>query len=180
MPRKPRRIDQSEVPGERNVRRQAESREGTEIEPVAHAVLRLQRSAGNHAVSALLAREPDRAAAGKKEGDAGSGDDGPVNTTLTMPDPIGVLPLESFSVDGHAGQIEVTVASTAADAALFQHASSGQMVASATISARGFTLTLTEVLISMIQVSGGQIRFSLNGKTVATGHPDTGEPPKAG
>jgi hypothetical protein len=178
MSRALRRVDESDVPrGRQHVGRGADSRERVAVEPVAWALLRLQRSAGNRAVSTALARETSRTAARKEDGDRDA-DGGPVNTTLIMPDPIGVLPLESFSFNDRAGEIDVVVPATAMDSTLFLYASSGQILASVTISTRGFTLTLTDVLVSSMQAGGSMLRFALNGKNVVKGPPATSEPKK--
>jgi hypothetical protein len=130
-------------------------------------VLALQRTAGNHAVSRMLARQPspkeDRAATMT----AGLGDD------------IGVIPIDAFGWPaGNPGAVgsgestvhEVTISfeSNAAAPAIAQYVAQGRPIPKAFISTQKVTFDLTDVVLSNYQESGhgtsrdGTITVTLN------------------
>ncbi len=123
--------------------------------------MQLQRTAGNKAVGSLLARDADKAEA-KEKG---------TSTTLVMPDPIGVLPLESYSMAG-PDEIAVTASSSGADPLLFKAAADGTFFPVVKLSGAGLEITLTEVVISSVQISHEHIMFRLNAKRTEIGRPD--------
>jgi Type VI secretion system effector, Hcp len=88
MHRRTRRPEEQErdAPGEQPVR----------ATPAAEALLAVQRSAGNHAVSALLARAPDKAKPKEKDKPKEAA---PAGTRATLPD-IGTIPLLSVQFGG--------------------------------------------------------------------------------
>jgi len=155
------RVDGTDVIGRKPVRPQIVTPEAVATEPVALALLRLQHSAGNRAVGSLLAREVDVADAANPDVDTSAADDEAASATLVMPDPIGVLPLLSFSF-GQGNEIIVTVPSSAADPTLWQYAVSGKSLASVLLSTRGLKIRLTDAVISsMHSPSGSYLTFSL-------------------
>src|SRR5262245_44763647 len=109
-------------------------------------LLALQRTAGNRAVGRMLQRQPT----GPTPFDS-KGDDA-VSATLIMEDPIGVLPLVSFS-RGKESEIHVTVPSTALDGTLMQYSLEGRKFEHVKISTRTFDLELDDVFISSCDTS---------------------------
>jgi hypothetical protein len=117
---------------------------------IAATIANLQRSAGNRAVSALLARD-----------EAKEHPSGVEERTIVMPDPIGTLKLESFSPKGN--DIELVIESSPADAELMKAGTDGKLFDEVTIKYGPLTLTLTSVIISRVSISsGGTISVSLN------------------
>jgi hypothetical protein len=112
-----------------------------ESRSVAARLLALQRTAGNRTVGRMLQRQPNgpiRLVA--KKGDA-------VSATLIMDDPIGVLPLVSFS-RGKESEIHVSVPSTVLDGTLLQYSLEGRKFEHVKISTWTFDLELDDVYIS--------------------------------
>jgi hypothetical protein len=126
--------------------------------PAEAAVLGLQRSAGNRAVSALLARQPrqDRAA----------------TSTVGLGEEIGVIPLDSASLgtadrDGNVHDLNVTFVNNAAVSKIQQAMLSGRPIPEGFYSSTGMKLVLHNVLITSMTFSddpeGGQlVALSLN------------------
>ena len=138
---------------ERGERPDAASPRAPELE----ALLSLQRSAGNRAVGALLARAPDAKTPEKKKS---------AGAKVTVAG-IGVIPLLSFSWDTMhsgsgsvgttkrgqpSGDVVLTSPEGAHTPKLMQLASHGARV-DAEIVTRGYTLTLREALIISYQAS---------------------------
>jgi hypothetical protein len=118
---------------------------------VAATLAGLQRSAGNRAVSAMIARDE------KKEPEPGA-----AVKTLAMPDPIGTLELLSYTRSGGQG-INVIVRSSAADPLLMRAATNGQLFDQVTIEYGYITITLKSVAIShAARTSDDAISLSLN------------------
>ena len=109
----------------------------------------------------LLARDADKAETKEKA----------TSATLVMPDPIGVIPLESYSMAG-PDEIAVTAASSGADPLLFQAAADGTFFPVVKLSGGGLEITLTEVVISSVQITRGLVMFRLNAKKTDIGRPN--------
>jgi hypothetical protein len=123
--------------------------------------MELQRSAGNQAVGALLARDAEK----QDAGDRGT------SVTLVLPDPFGVLPVEAFTMAGEES-ITVTVPSSAVTPALFEAASNGKELATAKLSTSYLELEMKGVIISSIQVSaGGSTSFTVNAASITKDYP---------
>jgi hypothetical protein len=117
---------------------------------IADTLARLQRSAGNRAVSALIARDDAKEQA--SETDA---------RTVEMPKPIGTLELLSFGRDG--SNVNVVVSGSAADPLLIQAAAEGRLFDQVTIRHGTLTITLKSVVISHAAPgSGDTISLSFN------------------
>jgi hypothetical protein len=138
-------------------RGRAGARRSEPVAAVAGEVLRLQRSGGNEAVGSLLAqRQPVPA-------DSGSGKDEAVRSTLIADDPIGVMPLLSFSRSSET-DFRVILPSTAKDTILMRYCAHGQTLGTVKISTTGFSVTLEDVVISSCEPggSGETIALTLN------------------
>src|SRR5262245_46926092 len=130
----------------RAVREPAEASRLVEVRhstvPTSPSSLRsLQRTSGNRAVGALLRRQPadtTRADARKV---------GAVSATIIMDDPIGVMPLLSFS-SAQGSTVQVEVPSTTLDGALWRYMAQGTKMDHVTISTAKFNLVLDDVLIT--------------------------------
>ena len=109
-------------------------------------LLALQRTAGNRAVGRMLQRQPT----GPTPFDVKKDD--AVSATLIMDDPIGVLPLVSFS-RGKESEVHVTVPSTVLDSTLLQYSLEGRKFEHVKISTRTFDLELDDVYISSFDTS---------------------------
>jgi hypothetical protein len=133
----------------------------SKVEPVAYSLMQLQRTAGNKAVGSLLARDADKADAQEKG----------TNATLVMPDPIGVISLESYSMAGPE-EIAVTAASSGADPSIFRAGANGTYFAVVKLSNPYLEITLQEVIISSVQISGGHIMFKVNAAKTEIATPD--------
>lgn len=117
-----------------------------ESRSAAARLLALQRTVGNRAVGRMLQRQmtgPTRLVAKK---------DDAVSATLIMDDPIGVLPLVSFS-RGKESEIDVSVPSTVLDGTLLQYSLEGRKFEHVKISTRTFDLELDDVYISSCDTS---------------------------
>jgi hypothetical protein len=124
-------------------------------------VLGLQRAAGNHAVSALLARQPSPTAPEtkpKKEKAATS--------TLGLGDEIGVIPLDSASLgqadrDGNVHDLNVTFVNNAAVAKIQEAMLRGRPIPEGFYSSTSMKLVLHSIVITSMTFSddleGGQI-----------------------
>ena len=134
--------------------------------PAEATVLGLQRSAGNHAVSTLLARQPrpgqQRAAS---------------TSTLGLGDPIGVIPLDSANVgeadrDGNLHELHVTFVGNAVVPKLSEAFAKGKAFEEGFYSSAAMKLTLKGIFISAMTVTedhenGGEIvTLSLNCTTI--------------
>jgi hypothetical protein len=132
-----------------------------ESEPVAD-VLQLQRSAGNRAVSSLLARQPSAEKEKAATMTAGLGDD------------IGVIPIDSFgwgstgspgnTGKGHSEvhEVSITCGLNAAAAAIHQAAAEGRPIPAAFISTQKMTIDFTDVLLSGYSESEQGLTVTLN------------------
>src|SRR5580765_3295989 len=101
----------------------------------------LQSTSGNRAVGALLMRQPaDPTRAGARKAAA-------VSATIIMDDPIGVMPLLSFS-PAKGSTVHVEVPSTALDGDLWRYMAQGKKQDQVTISTAKFNLVLDDVLIT--------------------------------
>jgi hypothetical protein len=118
-----------------------------EVRPVeeqpASPVLVLQRQAGNRAVGALLARE----------GEAEKADEQATNTTVIFPDPVGVIPVDSYQFAG-AGEIALVLPSTAKDPQLIQLGQTGAFLDKVTISTPAMNITISKAVVASVQQSG--------------------------
>jgi hypothetical protein len=123
-------------------------------------LLELQRSAGNRAVGSLLAREADKAEAADAERSA----------TIVFPDPIGALVVESYKLGKGSSELEVSVASSAADPLLVEAANRGTLYKTLSVSTSYLDVKVFDAIISSVQLSGGSVHFILNG-TVAMDTP---------
>lgn len=159
------RIPGPERPEEPKVaRRQADAAALWDPGPVATEVLRLQRSGGNRAVGRLLARQADHV----DKADEADAKDRPVTATLIMPEPIGVLPVESYSFGSRPDELIVTVPSTAQDPKLFEYTAKGIPLGSVKLSTgHGLTVTITDAIIGSM-AGTGSIQLTLVGKIEPT------------
>ncbi len=131
------------------------------VDPIAASFAQLQRAAGNKAVVSLLARDADKPdTTGKAP-----------RWTIVLPDPIGVLPLESYSWNG-SNEIAATVAGSGADPRLFETASNGTPLAVVKLSNPYLEITMTGVVITSLQVSSGHVELRLNAKTTEMKRPE--------
>ena len=122
--------------------------------PAEAAVLGLQRSAGNRAVSTLLARQPSPA----KERAATS--------TLGLGDEIGVIPLDSASLgqadrDGNVHDLNVTFVNNAAVTKIQEAMLKGKPIPEGFYSSTSMKLSLASIVFTSMTFSddpeGGQI-----------------------
>jgi hypothetical protein len=107
-------------------------------------LLALQRTAGNRAVSRMLAQRQATQADTKNDA---------VTATIIMDERIGVLPLLNFAKEKDA-EVHVTVPSTDHDADLFRYSAQGKKLDHVKISTQTFQLVLDDVYITSIQSSG--------------------------
>jgi hypothetical protein len=120
--------------------------------PAEAAVLGLQRSAGNRAVSALLARQPSPAAPeAKKETRAAT-------STLGLGDEIGVIPLDSANLgradrDGHVHDLSVMFVNNPAMPKVHEAMLKGKPIPEGFYSSTSMKLSLEDILITSIQMS---------------------------
>ena len=124
-----------------------EPRREPEAQP-ADAVLELQRSAGNRAVSALLGRQPAPTPA-----DAKSGKDRAATSTLGLGDEIGVIPLDSASLgqadqDGYVHDLHVTFVNNPAVPKLQQMMLNGRPIPDGFYSSTSMKLLLKSIVIT--------------------------------
>ena len=122
------------------------------------AVLALQRAAGNRAVSALLARQPSPTAPetkpAKKESKAAT-------STLGLGEDIGVIPLDSVSLDLARSEISVVFASTPLDPTLIEASVKGRAFPTAFLSTTTTMSKMTDVYIATFlpgSTDGGRAR----------------------
>ena len=134
-------------------------------------MLDLQRTAGNHAVSALLARQPapadSRAPPAEERGST---------MTLGLGDDIGVIPLDSASWGDSRGgelhELRVSFVNNPAVPKIQQTALRGTSIPSVFFSTTGITSTMTEVVLTTISMndsgdgSAPSIHLTLDFKTV--------------
>jgi hypothetical protein len=114
--------------------------------PTVAGLLALQRTTGNRAVGAMLARQATKTKPADVRKDA-------VSATIIMDEAIGVLPLLSFHLETKS-RVHVTVPSTARDADLMRYAMQGIKLDHVKISTSGFNLDLADVYIATINLSG--------------------------
>jgi hypothetical protein len=130
-----------------------------EQEPVSD-VLQLQRSAGNRAVAAMLARQPTEETA--------------ATMTAGLGDEIGVIPIDSFgwgtsggsgsTGKGHSEEHEVSISFglNAAASAISQAVSEGRHIPAAFISTQKMTIDFADVLLSGYSQNDRGITVTLN------------------
>ncbi len=143
-----------------------EPRREPEAQP-AEAVLELQRTAGNRAVSALLGRQP-----APTPTDAKSGKDRAATSTLGLGEDIGVIPLDSASLgqpdhDGNVHDLHVTFLNNPAVPAIQQAMLTGKPVPEGFYSSTSMKLTLHSIVITSMTFQddneGGQtVSLSIN------------------
>ena len=170
MGRKRTLLHEQERPvGPKLARLEAQVNRSEHVEPVAGELLRIQRQGGNDAVGTMLAQR-DAAQAEKADAEG----DRPVTATLVMEEPIGVLPLLTFS-QTPSGEYSVVVPSTDKDPTLFRMCATGKSVGHVTISMRGYTIDLDNVYISSCQAGGGgdspTVQLTLNAAKMEAGAP---------
>src|SRR3954469_10814658 len=139
--------------------RTATAERADDVAPVAGEVLRLQRSGGNSAVESLLARAESPLA--RDDDDQTKA----VTTTLILPEPVNVLPVESYSLGRDRKSVQVMVPSTGSDAVLFRWMAQGKPLGTVTLSSQRVTLTIEDALITDCDVSG-RVRVTLNGSSI--------------
>jgi hypothetical protein len=106
-------------------------------------LLVLQRQAGNRAVGALLARD----------GDTDKADEGATNTTVLFPDPVGVVPVDSYQFVG-GGEIALILPSSAKDPELMRLAHNGAFLDKVVISTPAMKIVIARAVIASVQQSG--------------------------
>jgi hypothetical protein len=124
-------------------------------------LLQLQRTAGNRAVSSLLARQPTEEKAATMT--AGLGDD------------IGVIPIDSYGwVTAGAGgaggapgksephEVSISFGLNAATAAISQAVSEGKPIPAAFISTQKMTIDFTDVLLTGFSQNERDVSVTLN------------------
>ena len=140
-----------------------EPRREPEAQP-ADAVLELQRSAGNRAVSALLGRQP--APTPTDSGGAKPSQSRAATSTLGLGDEIGVIPLDSASLgqadhDGYVHDLHVTFVNNPAVPKLQQMMLNGRPIPEGFYSSTSMKLTLHDIVITSMTFhddpEGGQI-----------------------
>jgi hypothetical protein len=136
-----------------------------ESEPVAD-VLQLQRSAGNRAVSSLLARQPSAEKEKAATMTAGLGDD------------IGVIPIDSFGWGQSAGgagaatgkadvhEVSISFEVNAAAPAIAQAVAAGTPIPAAFVSTQKQTIDFTDVLLANFTQNDRGITVTLNFKSM--------------
>ncbi|HEX4521302.1 MAG TPA: hypothetical protein VH063_17110 [Gaiellaceae bacterium] len=130
----------------------------------AEGVMELQRSAGNQAVGALLSRDADRAPEGERS----------TSTTLVMPDPLGVLPVEAFTMPRGERDttITITIPAAAVTPALMNASANGTVFPTATLSTGYMSYQLLSVIVASVQLgSGGGATITLNAAGLETVSP---------
>ena len=135
--------------------------------PAEAAVLGLQRTAGNRAVSALLARQPAPADSGAKPKK-----DRAATSTLGLGEEIGVIPLDSASLgqadrDGQIHDLNVTFVNNPAVPQIQEAMLKGKPIPEGFYSSTSMKLTLHSIVITSMtfqdDAEGGQIvSLSLN------------------
>ncbi len=128
-----------------------EDREQTPRDPEpqpAEAVLELQRSAGNRAVSALLGRQP-----APTPTDSGAKKERAATSTLGLGDEIGVIPLDSASLgqadhDGNVHDLHVTFVNNPAVPQIQQAMLSGKPIPEGFYSSTSMKLLLKSIVIT--------------------------------
>jgi hypothetical protein len=146
------------VPEPAEVRPFVEVRQST-VSAAPSSLRALQRTSGNRAVGALLRRQPaDATRADARKIDA-------VSATIIMDDPIGVMPLLSFS-PAQGSTIYVEVPSTVLDSDLWRYMVQGKKLDHVTISTAKFNLELDDVLITSFDKhdsdGGAVVHLALN------------------
>lgn len=125
----------------------------------AEAVLELQRSAGNRAVSALLARQPAPA-------EAKPGKSRAATSTLGLGEDLGVIPVDSASLgqpdqDGNVHDLTVTFVNNPAVPLIQQAMLSGKPIPEGFYSSTALKLVLEDIVITSMTFledpEGGQI-----------------------
>ena len=124
-------------------------RREAEAQP-AEAVLELQRSAGNRAVSALLGRQP---APTPTDSNAKPKESRAATSTLGLGDDIGVIPLDSASLgqadqDGYVHDLHVTFVSNPAVPQIQQAMLSGKTIPEGFYSSTSMKLLLKSIVIT--------------------------------
>jgi hypothetical protein len=132
------------------------------VRPAETGVLELQRLVGNHAVSAMLARQPTEEKA--------------ATATAGLGDEIGVIPLESFSwgtggspggTSGGPGHFETHEVSiqfplNATVPAIAEAVAKGTPIAAGFISTQSMTVDLTDIMLSSFHQSERSVSVTLN------------------
>ena len=142
-----------------------------EAEP---AVLELQRTIGNHAVSRMLARQPT---------DAPPKEDRAATMTAGLGEDIGVIPIDSFgwatqnpgsvgSGESSVHEVTISFAPNAAASMIAQYAADSRPIPKAFISTQKATVDLSDVVLMNYHHSGegggagGTISVTLNFKAM--------------
>jgi hypothetical protein len=123
--------------------------------PAEAAVLGLQRAAGNHAVSALLARQPSPTAPETKPKETKA-----ATSTVGLGDEIGVIPLDSASLgqadrDGNVHDLNVTFVNNPAVTKIQQAMLNGKPIPNGFYSSTSMKLTLENIVISSMTFGDG-------------------------
>ena len=118
-------------------------------------VLALQRAAGNHAVSALLARQPSPTA---PEANPPKQESKAATSTLGLGDEIGVIPLDSASLgqadrDGNIHDLNVTFVNNPAVTKIQEAMLKGKPIPEGFYSSTSMKLTLSSIVITSITFS---------------------------
>jgi hypothetical protein len=142
------------------------ARREPEAQP-AEAVLELQRSAGNRAVSALLGRQP-----APTPTDAKPSKERAATSTLGLGEDIGVIPLDSASLgqadrDGNVHDLHVTFVNNPAVPQIQQAMLNGKPIPEGFYSSTSMKLTLHSIVITSMTFQddpeGGQtVSLSIN------------------
>jgi hypothetical protein len=195
------RREQERPDGPHLARLKADAERARDVEPVAGEVLRLQRFGGNEAVESMLAqRAPKPAQDTKPAKDKEPAPSDAVSATIVLPDPIGVLPVISYSfgnrppatVGGSGGsgtqrpsgddehqtteEVHVTIPSTDQNAAVINACTSARGLGSVKLSTATISFTLKDVLIvSCVGGAGDEpspLQLTLNATGVSIDLPD--------
>ncbi len=126
----------------------------------ADGVIELQRTAGNQAVGAMLTRDADEKGAETKG----------TNFTLVLPDPLGVLPVDAFTMTGDYA-LTIVIPASAFSPALMDAAAKGKEFATAKLSSPHLEFQMSGVIISSVQLGSGSVSFTLNAATMTKERP---------
>jgi hypothetical protein len=116
-------------------------------------VLVLQRQAGNRAVGALLARE----------GEADKAEERGTNVTALFPDPVGVIPVDSYRLQSE-GEIALILPSSAKDPELLRLAHEGRLLEKVVISTPAMNIVVTKAVIGSAQMGHGEVSLTIDGQ----------------
>ena len=119
------------------------------LKPIARATLRLQRSAGNQAVTAMLVQR-DRAKPRRKPVSAPE----PKSSVIVEIPGIGDFGVDSVQPDAKTKAVTVTMPVSKGTVKLYNASTSGKALDIVTIRMRGVTIEMTSVIISSFAFSG--------------------------